>query len=753
MTELDPIIVEVKGKIADVLKDIAEAKAALHGLGDEAEKSGGKTSASSKKAGKDIDDFSRLVTAKLKDGQTAFTSMTKEVEKTRKSIEGMKKEFAKTGNHGLFGEIRAAEADLKKMQGYLDGMTQSTKKAKKEAEGLGKSLMLMAVAASPFLLPLVGGSLLAVLGAGGLALGIATQFNAPAVVAARSKFKTDTGLAIHAATAPFAAELASSFGILDQGVVEFFQHLAPGLNALAPELSTISHDISDGLVKAGPILASAFEKSKPVVDAVGKAIETIIVDTSTMFNRMSFGAKGEADAISGITEEVGRLLKELGTVVGVAGKVFGVIVDGEKKVNDAIGGVGGKGGTALRGLKEGLTDIINPAAAVQDGLDHLGKWIDSINAPTDHAAASLGSLTRSLVDEAHVLGTARSASDLLVDSTGKLALNYDALASQMSTTKQTADTLAGAMADSVFKTLMSNDEATLHWYESLTSLSKALKTNKDALNIHTRAGQADREAVLASVQANIQQYDTMIQSGMSAQQAAAAYDKNAAALRQQLHDAGLTKHQIDGLIGSYDKVPDTVNTTIVLQGMSNAIQSLVDLQKQLNGLYVPNLALTASQGHDIYGGGGDQGSGRSTKKPPAKPKPPSTKKPPPLLHGAQRLGGIDFAGVRAFANAGIAEGSGLGLIRWAEAATRREAYIPQVGDRNRAVGTLREAARWHDMEVRPMSAGYFPSMTAGPAAYVPIVVMLGGVQMAAVHAQLIPVAQQYKLRGGTTGLS
>jgi hypothetical protein len=42
---------------------------------------------------------------------------------------------------------------------------------------------------------------------------------------------------------------------------------------------------------------------------------------------------------------------------------------------------------------------------------------------------------------------------------------------------------------------------------------------------------------------------------MSAQDAAAHYDTNTQALRNQLHTAGLTWKEIDKLIGKYGQVP------------------------------------------------------------------------------------------------------------------------------------------------------------------------------------------------------
>jgi hypothetical protein len=82
-----------------------------------------------------------------------------------------------------------------------------------------------------------------------------------------------------------------------------------------------------------------------------------------------------------------------------------------------------------------------------------------------------------------------------------------------------------------------------------------------------QTGQQDnKDAILAVVQANLQEYDSQIAVGVAASDAAAKYDENTKALEDQLHAAGYTAAQIDALIGKYRNVPDKVDTSIAING-------------------------------------------------------------------------------------------------------------------------------------------------------------------------------------------
>src|SRR5262249_37738139 len=136
----------------------------------------------------------------------------------------------------------------------------------------------------------------------------------------------------------------------------------------------------------------------------------------------------------------------------------------------------------------------------------------------------------------------------------------------------------------IFAATMGLDQATLHWNESLTRLGETLKDNGRTIDVHTEKGQANREAILSSVTANMQLYQAQLAAGMSAHDAGASYDTNTAALERQLLKAGLTKQQVDELIGKYRGVPANVNTDIVTKGLTEAINNLDETIRLVNGL-------------------------------------------------------------------------------------------------------------------------------------------------------------------------
>ena len=264
------------------------------------------------------------------------------------------------------------------------------------------------------------------------------------------------------------------------------------------------------------------------------------------------------------------------------------------------------------------------------------------------------------------------------------AIQYDKLAKQLAAVSVTADTLAGTMADKVFNAFMSIDQANLSVAESLTKVSDSFKENGRELDIHTARGQANREAVLSAVQANMKMYDTNIATGMSAQDAAAAYDKNTQALRDQLHAAHLTDAQINDLIGRYATVPDDVNTNIQANGLTQAIDDLNDLIRKLNGL-PPLKTITI----DIWQRNHTSGVADFRE------------------HHGERWGGAythAASGLLNLRDASIYSTASPARYAFAEPATGGEAFVPKYGDRMRSMSILSEAASWYGAVVMPSGA-------------------------------------------------
>jgi prophage DNA circulation protein len=306
--------------------------------------------------------------------------------------------------------------------------------------------------------------------------------------------------------------------------------------------------------------------------------------------------------------------------------------------------------------------------------------------------------------------------------------DFDALSQTLNQTTLDADDLAGAMADKIVNAMLAADHATLGLAEAQTRLTETLGKNGHAFDIHKKSAQQNREAVLGVISANLAEYDSMIKSGFSAADAASAYDKNTASLEKQLKKAKFTSTEIDDLIGKYKHVPDNVNTDIQANGLTNAINNLGGLIAQLNGLdgsvfgFLIKSRTVYSSDYSSYRAGERGATGG-------------------LWSGPGKI--------RHFAQGGLATEPTIGF---GEPQTGGEWLIPNRGiSQARAAWLLGSAASAHGLSVgAPAATGGDGSSTP---TYVPIVVTLGGTQMATVHAQLIPAAQQYKIRTGTTGLT
>jgi hypothetical protein len=231
-------------------------------------------------------------------------------------------------------------------------------------------------------------------------------------------------------------------------------------------------------------------------------------------------------------------------------------------------------GTAIKSLSW-LADIMGKLDEKTKGFA-TGGWI--------HWMKQLDDFNHGSGELVNAANSTTNAVTRVAEAGGEAAVQFDELNKRLNQVTVNADTLAGAMVDKVMGATLSMDHAVLSFNESLTHLDDNFKKGHLTLDITKAKGQQLREAVLASVQANLQEYDTLIKLGMGADQAAAAYDANTGALERQLQKLGLTKGQIDDLIGKYRGVPDKVNTDIAVNGLTSAIADLTEMIRLINGI-------------------------------------------------------------------------------------------------------------------------------------------------------------------------
>jgi hypothetical protein len=587
------------------------------------------------------------VVSKLTGVRGTMATLDSQIGEARLKTEGLRREFIATGSASSFRGLKDAQADLLKLErlakdvratlGVPNAPTRSALPTVTKQTATPEPFQLLSggvvgpalAAASPMIAAAIAGAVDTGIGLGFLGIGAYALKGNKDIVAAMGTLKGDIASTFTGAASPLVGPFVSALSTLDAAVKDLGPGLKSTFGALAPAIAPLAAGLGGFVKEVMPGLESAAKASVPLITELGRqlpgfgsALGTLIKDlgdvapAAVKFLRVSFME------LDGTLRVVGVAFKVLGATYGAAFDFWRGLAGQVRSAAHELGYLS----TGLNVLSGGLI-----------GTSSSGQYLGKVISDTSTATGIMGERTAYTADQL-------------------TAFQAKAVALQMS-----LSTVAGAMSDAVFNGLMSMDRANLSVASSLTNVTDALHKNKDALDIHTAAGQADRGAVLDAVQANIGLYDSMINSGISAQDAAASYDSNTRALESQMRAAGLTQGQIDGLIGKYKGVPSRVNTVLALQGLTDAINGLADLIREINGLsgrsvtsYINVVTRYSSTGTVAKPG---QGNSRGA----------------PLAEG-----GVVVPAAQGLTY-GIYPASNPPLIKFAEPRTRGETLIPNYG--------------------------------------------------------------------------
>lgn len=163
-----------------------------------------------------------------------------------------------------------------------------------------------------------------------------------------------------------------------------------------------------------------------------------------------------------------------------------------------------------------------------------------------------------------------------------------------------------AQFEDLFEQQMSADRAALKLQESTASLTEELGKGARTLSTGTEEGRKNRSAVLDQLEAIEDLRQARIDEGMTLDEAAGKYRKDIDGLKKSMQQAGFTKKEIDKLVGSYEKIPDKVNTSVSITGEKPVGQKLTVLSQIQSALKRgTNLPMNARNyfGDDFHSGG------------------------------------------------------------------------------------------------------------------------------------------------------
>lgn len=521
-----------------------------------------------------------------RDGMSRLDAQIRE---TERSADALTKKFVETGDVDILKDLRKENKTLeglRKVRAELQGMTHDSRpnrgfldfaldefvtdgfRKAKDAAAKGMSSLADSISGNPILstaiigaivvmAPFIIGTLAQAVGAGlalgfaggVMALGIARALRDDRIqIAWRSLFDR-MGDDLDDMSGRFVQPLVRGADVVGEAWDRLTPHLDSAMEALAP--------VVDGLFDG---LAGFMDELGPGIDAISNIGADLLADFGDFLPDLGNALTGLFQTINENAPTVRAFFNDfLDLVVGVV---------------DAMGWLVDKG-AAWYQFFGGLGEILG------------GNFSEGAQRMVDSTTESDNTLNR-------FHNTSIKTKDVLGLLTGEFKANADGQIAAAVATGRFASQAVDAqnIAGVYLNTLMTLDQADLSFHSSLTAVSEGLTRSSHELDINTAAGQQHRSTVLAAVSANIQQYQAMIQSGLGADAATSSYNANTRALEHQLQQAGLTKEQIDGLIGKYRNVPANVDTDIAINGLTAAIGNLDHTLRLVNGLHDKSITIT-----------------------------------------------------------------------------------------------------------------------------------------------------------------
>lgn len=578
-------------------------------------------------------------------------SLDRQIDATVLHLKALGREFVATGDRAVLGRIKAERSMLRQLEAMRKNLMPAA-----DGSGIGATLGALpsqlrgaGIAAVAALLPLllptigaaVGGAVLGGAGAGGIIGGIAAAGQDPRVKAAAAHFGQSFMADFASAGTPFVAPLVRSLGELEDTGAGFTSTLHRGFTQLAPVIGPVTKGI-DGLVRGlDRGLDSVF--SGPAQ----KAIRALSNELPEIGNAID-------DALSAISDNSD------GATMGLIGMLHAV--------EDLVRG-GGEFIGWLSGVFEWTVRVSNAFSTVVSGWLETFSFLEKIPV----IGNALG-LVRGYFEDA------RDETYSLIDGLGKASDATGDWNTKLRDLRDTTEEEAAALAnfnDEIEKYLgktLGVEEAQIRLKRQWADTVETLKDGKRTLDINTKAGQDNKQALLDMIKAADDVRVAEYNKTGSLDAANAAYDRQLTKLRDMAVKLGFDKTKVDELI-------DSVKTGNAVGGLTVPV-TMPGLNSYINRLnyFIQQLGIAkglAAAEFATYREGERNPSGN-------------------------RWGGVyEHAAVGTLREASYYSAANPGRYMIAEPATQGEAFVPKRGDYGRSMSILSQAAGWYGASVVP----------------------------------------------------
>lgn len=414
------------------------------------------------------------------------------------------------------------------------------------------------VAAAPLLGSIIAGAVIGGAGIGGVVGGLAIAAKDERVKGAAKTLADEFSERLEDAGGAFVTPALEGVRTIDAALdsvdlTRIFKDAAQYVDPLAQGVASLVTDLSDALED---LVANA----GPVVQVIGDGIAEIGKSLGDGLSSLSDNGDEAATSLSILFAAIDSGISTTLTVVNALTELYGI---GQK--------IGADTGLqlVLKLTRTELDKTDESAKNASAGVDGLGQSTKITASKTDQLAAAQKEL--------------KPVQDALAASQKALSSTLDQIGSKAGSAGLTATSLRTAYQN-LYGATISQTEANEAFQESFDGLSetvkanaKEFKNNRDNLDLHTRAGRSNRDALQGLLQSNNELYFADIAAGKSVEYATSKHKARTEQVVKEAEKVHLNKGETDKLINTYGKIPGKKITDLVLAGVNSVVDELKKL--------------------------------------------------------------------------------------------------------------------------------------------------------------------------------
>lgn len=406
------------------------------------------------------------------------------------------------------------------------------------------TLVLIAAiaAAAPIVIPMIAGIVGAGIGAAGIGTGIALAFQDTRIKSAAKDLGKALLDGLSDAAGVFVDPLLDGFKIIASASGDFMTDIERGFRAIAPYVDDLVRGFTLATNIIGEGFANSLQNAGPFVEIMAESLP-MVAEAFAYFMEQITASEGARAGLLAFFQLLADIIYFVTDVLTFFSDQFERLIRWIDMLPDAI--VPDQIQADVEAMVAAMEKVPGPASNATGGLLRLG---------------SAGS------------GAASSARDMT------------------------------ASLNDFFGAALGWTDSSIRFEESIDNVAAAFKANGDNINISTEKGRANVRAVNDAIKAAIAMRDAKIKETGSVADGNAVYAEQIGRLRGVLKNAGLTKTEIEKLIGAYDDIPPNVSTDVNVTGLASALTQAQALARTLTSINSQNIR-TRQAGRNGSGGG------------------------------------------------------------------------------------------------------------------------------------------------------